>query len=302
MMGVLICTDYKYYSVRKEYDEEREMIKKYLVVLFALLMATIIVTGCASTTGNTNAENAATVEIVYADQDFITDLAKALEARWALSDSVDYEFVEGTQEHRDSYGSLLQAELDVLSDKNYDNATFKDSKLKEKAISYLNCLHDQEDALTYVTVDYDKYAELWESAYNKRTQLITDFVRNYGLTVSDEYKATLSDMITNASVVDEKQHQEEAIQKLVNSISFERVENEDDSEWVTYKAIVENTMDYEIVSLSIDVNLIDKDGVNIATEYVSMDNIASGEKGKLEFSTDEQFEKTKLTVNYYELK
>ena len=109
-------------------------------------------------------------------------------------------------------------------------------------------------------------------------------------------------MITNASVVDEKQHQEEALQKLVDSISFERIENEDDSDWVTYQAIVENTMDYEIVDLSLDVNLIDKDGVNVYTEYVSLNNIASGEKGKLEFSTDEQFEKTKLTINYFELK
>ena len=166
----------------------------------------------------------------------------------------------------------------------------------------MNCLHDQEDALTYVTVDYDKYAELWEDAYNKRTQLITDFARNYGLTVSDEYKTALSDMITNASVVDEKQHQEEVLKKFVDSITFERIENEEDSEWVTYEAIVENTMEYDIVDLEIDVNLIDGDGVNVATEYVSLDNIASGEKGKIEFSTDEQFEKTKLTINYFELK
>ena len=280
------------------------MIKKVYVVLSVILISVILVTGCASTptTENNSAASASTVEIAYADEDFITDLAKGLEARWSLSDSGDYEYVEGTQEHRDFYSSLLKAELNILSNKNYENATFKDSKIKEKAISYLNCLHDQEDALTYVIVDYDKYGELWDDAYNKRTQLITDFARNYGLTVSDKYKTTLSDMITNASVVDEKQHQEEALQKLVDSISFERIENEDDSDWVTYQAIVENTMDYEIVDLSLDVNLIDKDGVNVYTEYVSLNNIASGEKGKLEFSTDEQFEKTKLTINYFELK
>ncbi len=280
------------------------MNKKCLVVLVVLVMISIIGSGCSSTAAkeNNSAANASTVEIVYADEDFINDLAKGLEARWALSESEDYEYVEGTQEHRDFYSSLLKAELDIISNKNYENATFKDSKLKEKAISYLNCLHDQEEALTYVTVDYDKYAELWESAYNKRTQLITDFAQNYGLTVSDKYKTTLSDMITNASVVDEKQHQEEALQKLVDSISFERVENEEDSDWVTYKAIVENTMDYDIVELDIDVNLIDSDGVNVSTEFVSVDNIARGEKGKLEFSTDEQFEKTKLTINYFELK
>ena len=280
------------------------MIKKVYVVLSAICMSAIIATGCASTpaTENNSAASASTVEIAYADEDFITTLAKGLEARWALSDSGDYEYVEGTQEHRGFYSSLLKAELNVISNKNFENATFKDSKLKEKAISYLNCLHDQEDALTYVTVDYDKYAELWEDAYNKRTQLITDFARNYGLTVSDEYKTALSDMITNASVVDEKQHQEEVLKKFVDSITFERIENEEDSEWVTYEAIVENTMEYDIVDLEIDVNLIDGDGVNVATEYVSLDNIASGEKGKIEFSTDEQFEKTKLTINYFELK
>ena len=277
------------------------MWKKCLAFLSVLLVATVIVSGCSSS-ATTESNSASTVEIVYADEDFIIDLAKGLEARWAASDSGDYEYVEGTQEHRDFYASLLKAELDVFSNKNYDNATFRDSKLKEKAISYLNCLHDQEEALTYVTVDYDKYSELWDSAYNKRTQLISDFAQNYGLTVSEKYKTTLSDMITNASMVDEKQHQEETLQKFVDSIKFEHVESEDDSEWVSYEAIVENTMDYDIVSLSIDVNLIDEDGVNVNTEYVSMENISSGEKGKLEFSTDEKFEKTKLTINYYELK
>ena len=137
------------------------MIKKVYVVLSAICMSAIIATGCASTpaTENNSAASASTVEIAYADEDFITTLAKGLEARWALSDSGDYEYVEGTQEHRDFYSSLLKAELNVISNKNFENATFKDSKLKEKAISYLNCLHDQEDALTYVTVDYDKYAE-----------------------------------------------------------------------------------------------------------------------------------------------
>ena len=276
------------------------MKKTIISLLLTCIMAVVFMAGCGSTgTGNNSAADASTVEIVYADQDFIADLAKGLEARWALKDT---DYIEGTEEHRQYYSSLINAELDILADKQYENALFEDGKLKEKAISYLNCLHDQEDALTYVTVDYDKYDEMWTEAYNKRTQLITDFVKNYGLTVTDEYKTTLNDMITNASVVEEEQKKEKAVQELVDSISFEIVDDEEDSDWKTYKAVVENTMDYEIVTLGIDVNLIDEDGVNVDTEYVSMENITSGEKGKLEFSTDEKFEKTKLTISYFELK
>lgn len=278
------------------------MKKTFISLLLTCIMVIVFMVGCGSSgTGNNSAADASTVEIVYADQDFIADLAKGLEARWALNETDD-DYIEGTEEHRQYYSSLVNAELDILADKQYENALFEDGKLKEKAISYLNCLHDQKDALTYVTVDYDKYEEMWTEAFNKRTQLITDFVKNYGLTVTDEYKTTLNDIITNASVVEEEQKKEKALQELVDSISFEKVDDEEDSDWKTYKAVVENTMDYEIVTLGIDVNLIDEDGINVDTEYVSMENITNGEKGKLEFSTDEKFEKTKLTISYFELK
>ena len=269
-------------------------------IIFATIIistSTFLLCGCGDKAGMSVNKVKKTETIKYVDSDFITDLGKGLEDRWALSDKYD-EDEDNAPSERDQLANCVDAELNVLGKKDYPNQQFEDNKLKEKAISYLNSLDDQKEALTYYDVDYSKYEEIWDPAYNERSKLITDFATNYGLSVSDKYQETLSDFATNASLVEEDEEKEQAINNLVDSISFELIS--DSGGWKEYEAIVENDTGYNIEYLSVDINMIDSDGVNLGYELASMSNVNNGEKAKLGFTTSiTDFEKLKVTLDTY---
>jgi len=91
------------------------------------------------------------------------------------------------------------------------------------------------------------------------------------------------------------------MQKLVDSIEFE-LKEDDGYGWRTYEAIIENNTDYDIENLSLDLSLLDKDGVIVKTEYASVDNVSKGQKARLEFTTDEEFDRVEPIINYFEAK
>ena len=255
---------------------------KKLVIVFAFLLMISFVLGCGKTEK--------TEEPSYADQSFISALSKALESRWKKSEE------EHDPDSPDFLRELVQIELNALS--KYENEPFEDSKLKEKALSYINCLKQQDEALSYANVDSEKYSELWSEAYNNRTKLITEFVNDYGLSVSEKYQSTLSDMITNAKVLQEKEEDKDKISAIIDSISFEVVE--DSYGYKTYESIIENTTGKDIDWISFTINLLDEDGIIVETEYDSVNNLRNGQKAKIQFMTDTQFKSTEITadVNY----
>ena len=130
--------------------------------------------------------------------------------------------------------------------------------------------------------------------------MIKDFVDNYGLTVSSKYQDELDGLVANGKTAGVQSDQKAALESLVAGLQFELVEN--DSGWKTYEAVLENTTDYDITSMSIDVGLLDKDGVILETQYTSVDNVAKGQKAKLEFSTDQDFDRYELVLDYFEAK
>ncbi|SUN72126.1 Uncharacterised protein [Streptococcus infantarius] len=69
----------------------------------------------------------------YYDNDFVTDLGKALDARWTYTDDKANADVVMTEE---GYETATQTELDVIE--KYQDLKFKDSKLKEAALAYIN--------------------------------------------------------------------------------------------------------------------------------------------------------------------
>lgn len=258
------------------------MKKKSIVVLvLAAILSFGMFTSCSSSSSD---------EPHYADQDFIKSVSKGLEDRWALQDS------QKDETSVDSMREAVQTELDAVEE--YKTATFEDSVLQEKALNYINVLHECLDNVEYFASD-DQY-EKWEAVYDQRTILIKDFVDNYGLTVSEKYKSNLEELVANGKTVGAKNEQTEAIKKIVDDLDFE-VEKEEYG-WKTYSAVFENTTDYEIVDLSLDVNLLDSDGVIVDTQYVSAENVAKGQKARLEFETEKSFEKYETTISFLEAK
>lgn len=255
------------------------MRKRLLVpVMMICVIFSMGISGCSGTSESDD-------EINYQDDEFISDLQKGLELRWdtaakkELEDDAYY-----TDKQKEYYGECIHTELDILEQ--YVNKEFKDSKLKEKAIAYVNSLKDQEEALQQIGIDNDKFDAEWQDAYDERTKLIVDFVTNYGLSVDEAHQKDLSGLMTNGQQIVKSEKEEKQIRKMVKKIQFEQVSNDFFKE---YEAIVENTTDIDFSSFSLDINLFDGDGIIIESSYASVSNFRSGSKAKFSFSTTEDF-------------
>lgn len=257
------------------------------ILLLSLIAGLCALLGCSSSSPASSSD-----EVHYADKDFIASLSKGLEARWSLTDQEEDDSATTIKQMQ----SYIQAELDELTQ--YETATFEDTKLQEQALKYINVLKDSYDNVNYSISDKD--TDKWQEYVDERSVLIKDFVENYGLTVSEKHQAILDEFIADGISVETKSAEEKAMKKLVKSLDFELAED-DGYGWKTYIATLDNTSDYDIKDISVDVNLLDKEGTIIATEYASARNVAKGKKAKLEFNTDEDFKKIEKTLSYYEV-
>ena len=80
----------------------------------------------------------------------------------------------------------IKAEIE--NDKELENARFKDSRMQQDVITYLNLLDDQ----LKVTEDYSQssadYYEEWNKVYDKRSAQLKKLVDNYGLEVGENIR------------------------------------------------------------------------------------------------------------------
>lgn len=262
------------------------MSKKLCGILLGIILIISLVTLSGCTTDSSS-------QVDYADEKFIDSLSDGLEARWSKSTKDEKDEKDVTVAMMDSY---IQAELDEITE--FESATFKDTKLQEKALKYINCLKDAKEHIEYYYSDDYTELEKWNNIYNSRAVLIKDFVENYGLTVDDKYRSTLDEFLVTGKSVEQKESQKKAIEKLVDSLEFE-VTN-DEYGWKTYQATLNNVSEYDIKTLSVDVNLLNDEGTIIETEYTNAENVSKGKKAILEFSTDKDFKNIDLILNYYE--
>lgn len=266
------------------------MKKVYLVLAMALA---VLLTGCGATSQTATTET----EIHYADEDFISDLATGLQNRWDTKPANgvnEDEIVEGSDEHKQYYTDLVDAELSVLE--KYQGMNFEDSKLQEYAISYINCLKQQKEALSYVTASYETYSEKWSEAYDNRTKLIMTFVNDYGLKVDEAHQAPLDELIANAKVVNEDEKIKTTIDSVMQNLTIEVTK--DESGWKTYEAVLENNTGKDFDYFQITLNIYDSDKVQIDSLYDQMQNWKNGTKAKFEFSTDKDFSSYDAKADY----
>lgn len=254
---------------------------KILKPLIAAVLVAVMLCSCGADSRSTTEETA--------DQNFLNDLITGLEARWAWLDSDEYD-----DESTDDLKKAIEKELNVLS--KYKDAKFEDSKLQEKAISYINSLNDQKEALFFEATDLDKANELWTEAYATRVKLLDEFINTYNLTVDEKYQDTLDNLLSNATAVKESEAEKKAVSDFLSTIEFEQTKNE--YGYKTYSAIVKNTTGIDFEYFNLMINLLDKDGVILETQYSSLSNIAKNKKVKFEFSTDAEFASTELAAEW----
>ena len=275
--------------------------KKATVLLASCMIGTgLLFTGCSGSQQESKQEE----EIHYADEDFVKDMAKGLEARWTLNEQDEskegYDAIDlQSSEYKDMMISYINAELDCIG--KYKDEKFEDSKLQEETISYINLLNDHIEICDYIPVDYyGKYLEEFQPIYDGRSKIIQDMADNYGLTVSDKFQSNLDEFKTNSKLVQEKDAQEQVIDSMLSNITFEEVPDEYAGDWKTYQGVVENTTGSDFSTFAVNINLLNADGVIVETAYDQVSNFTNGAKAQFEFSTDKEFTSTEVTVQYYE--
>ena len=231
------------------------MKKKLIILLTAVMCVGLLSAGCSSNNNSKNEEKKE--EIQYADDQFIKDMSKGLQARWTLNEQDEnkegYDQIDvQSSEYKDMMLSYVQAELDCIE--KYKDEKFKDSQLQEKAISYINLLTKHKEVCDYIPVDYyGKYLDEFQSIYNERSKIIEDMANNYGLTVEEKYQSNLDEFKTNSQLVQEQDALQNSITNMLNNIQFQEV-NDDGYGWKTYQAVVENTSGKDFSEFSVNIN------------------------------------------------
>ncbi|MCG2728795.1 MAG: FxLYD domain-containing protein, partial [Acetobacterium sp.] len=241
--------------------------KKYVILCLVISLFSLLLLGC---------QNASSASI---DEQFMKSMTKGLEARWAIStDPSNANIANGTTEHRAFNTKMVDAELSELSQ--YEDKEFENAALQALAMEYIGLLNTQKDSLEDVVSDFDKYNEIWMAAFNKRSQLIEQFVNNYGLKVSDKYTETLNDMMKNSENVTAAEQEKSAIQAMLSAMQFEIVD--DSSSWKKYQTTAVNISGTDFTNFSLTINLMDGEGAILGTTYASVANWTNEQKANFE--------------------
>lgn len=256
--------------------------KKGIVYLLLSLTLAVSLCGCGSTSGSSSTEaNVSVEDEKKTDADFIVNLGKGLEARWTLTDSEEYssEALEkmSLAEYQKADTLFVNAELDAIGD--LSEYEFEDQELKQLAETYMRGLELQKEGIQYQgTTEYTKQQQTWELGYNYRAVCMTDLYNEYGLTVDEKFQDDLDNFVAQSSTAKKSIAVQEYVDELPNQVEYIKDEEKSD-EWSTYyKAVIENTTDYEIDSLEIEIDFLDASGVVIYQTSDYLNNIKAGGK------------------------
>jgi hypothetical protein len=261
-----------------------------MVVLLTMALSLV---ACSDKKANAKEEE------YFADEDFMKDLAKGLETRWSFDSEHDdktQDIASYSKEHKEYYEKLVDSELDSIS--KYMDEKFKDSKLKESAVSYINALNEQKEAAKYIVASPQQYEKDWEAARVKRAKLLESFVRDYGLTVSDEYQDILDEFMITSQTAKEEDQLKEQFAQMTENLQF--AVNDDGYGNKTCTAEVHNITDKNFKQLQFQVNLLDGNNTIVQSTYGHVNNINADQKAVLEFMTNKDFVGTDVTIDFWE--
>lgn len=239
------------------------MKKKALALLFFAILLLSGLSGCGQST----------------DEKFMESLAKGLEARWELTTA--NESGEITKADWESY---FAAEYDQII--KYKDKTFENGELERWAKIYIHCIEASKEVLAYYGTNQwgSKYTN---GIYHERAVALYEIHSICPVPVSPESQEKLIGLLNDGEVIN-------MVNNLFEVVEFKKIE--ESYGWSTYEAIVENTTSIDFSAFYFDVDLIDKDGVTIATETAWAENWQAGEIIKFTFTTEEVF--AEMDVEY----
>jgi hypothetical protein len=232
----------------------------------------------------------------YADDAFYVSLKKGLQARWKITDKQEKnrETVDA-----DGYASLFSAELKHID--KYPNKSFKSKKLKRLAKDYVAALKHQQSLLTKYDENSLSYNVEFQKASLGRIEALGKINKYKKLNFTEKGdkknwnsifkgQAPIKDYINTYDLMDNQLKKG----KLVLA--------EGDSSYKTYHLLLDNTTSHAFSYFTIDVKLIDKNGVTVSTQSTTTENWDKGSKVQFDIGTDKTFATYKLTINRYNYK
>ena len=259
-----------------------------LVCMLAALVCSVgFLSGCSQGGSSTD-------EPKYVDDKAMTIIAKGFEKR---SDVVASHADDDDPKSNENIQEAIKAEID--NDKELKNAKFKNSKMQEDVIAYLNLLDDQMDVTKNYSQSSADYFEEWEKVYDKRSAQLKKLADAYGLKVDGKYEDDFNDLIKNGKSVEEKTRYEDTINSLIQGANFEK--SDDGYGFYTYTAVVENTSDITFKDVDIMLALYDSDDIKAEETYADTSSWAPGEKVKFEASSEVDAVRVVATVSSYDV-
>ena len=274
---------------RREIAVKRNATKKQpmMGLLVPLVCSLVFISACSQ-----NDANAAKSK--YVDDKAMNVIAAGFERR---SDVIESNANDDDPHSTENIQEAIEAE--IKNDEELKNARFKDSKMQQDVITYLNLLDDQ----LKVTEDYSQssadYYEEWNKVYDKRSAQLKKLVDNYGLEVGEKYKDDFNDLIKNGKSVAEKTRYEDAINSLIQGANFEK--SDDGYGLYTYTAVVENTSGISFSNVSLTLALYDADDIKAEEIYADTSSWAPGEKVKFEAMSDVDAARVVASVSSYDV-
>lgn len=274
---------------RREIVVKRNATKKQPVMgLLVLLICSLgFISACSQNATNLDKPK-------YVDGKAMNVIATGFEKR---SDIIESNANDDDPHSTENIQEAIEAE--IKNDEELKNARFKDSKMQQDIITYLNLLDDQ----LKVTEDYSQssadYYEEWNKVYDKRSAQLKKLVDNYGLEVGEKYKDDFNDLIKNGKSVAEKTRYEDAINSLIQGANFEK--SDDGYGLYTYTAVVENTSGISFSNVSLTLALYDADDIKAEEIYADTSSWAPGEKVKFEAMSDVDAARVVASVSSYDV-
>ncbi len=177
------------------------MKRQYL--LFILVISLALAACSAENDAQTQASGTdqVTQEVAseYADERFLKDLVKGLQARWDLTKKDKRRVHRYNEEYQEVIESYIEAELGFVE--KYADASFRDRELQRNAVEYIQALRDCKYALQYITLNPVTYEEKIKEPSRIRIYLIKVIHDRYDLEFDDRYEEDLAEVLEEAEEI-----------------------------------------------------------------------------------------------------
>ncbi len=256
-----------------------------ILAALSVLLVAFALCGCSTSQSSSSSDS-------YADDEAMKVIASGLEARWAITDSSTYE------DNAENLKKAINAEID--KDSALKERQFKDSKMQEDVLAYINILEDSLKVVENYKYESVEYIEKWDAVYDKRTAKLKTLVDSYGLSVSDSKQSVLDELVSAGTEAQNQTDRDDAINALFKKAKFKKTS--EGYGYYEYSATIKNKTDYAFEDVSIVLSLYDKKGVKVEETYASANSWEKGEKVRFETSSEVNAEKVKVSVDSYTVK